>query len=219
MKFRLSSIVLLLVVTIGWTQTETVWAAPLVQTDELDCSDSPFGRVLEVGSEREIFVGFRDADPSNLSIRPLDAFILDLNDGGDITFGQKKASGLNTKNGVEPHAAAAVDFNGDDYDEFFQAFLQSDGKYGAVVHVNGQGNADITDTWVSTAPAGLGHSRFAATSGNLQRNEDGNEAVAVLTRSATDAIHLNMFTGASDGTIAEPNGTAGGIWRSKEEDM
>ena len=217
MKIRLSFIILSLIMAILWPEASTVWAAPVAQTSDLDCSNSPFGGVLEVGGEREIFVGFRDNDPNSFSIRPMNAFLLDLNSSGAITFDQKKASGLRAKNASATHAAVAVDFNGDGYDEFFQAFVQDNELYRAIVYVNGQGNADLTDTWSSTGAAGIGHSRFATTAGNLQRIKKGNEAVAVLSRNGTNAINVNLYSGNSNGTISQSDGSVRGLWRSKEE--
>jgi hypothetical protein len=181
-----------------WAQTP-IEAASQQHTTALDCSESPFGRVLEIGGEREIFVGLRN-------LQRLHALRLDL-DGNGLLVAASAPQEVNQADAVE-HTATAADLNGDGHSEWFQSYGTPAATYGAVAHQYGMG----VDHWLNL----FTDSGWVAATGNIDDATTLDEEVVVASRLASGAAHVHFFDGDSVGGIAPDHGAVSGEWRSNE---
>ncbi|MCB0107934.1 MAG: hypothetical protein KDE53_18560, partial [Caldilineaceae bacterium] len=173
-----------------------------------DCSNSPFGGLLLVGAEREIFVSYRGGTAPHQG--ELIATRLDLTDAGKFQpqatwFGSTTDAALGN---VTDPAATVADLNADGKFEFVQAFRDANGEY----RLAAQSNSAGSDTWQGTA---RNQQYFATAAGNLTRSAGGDQEIAVVSRSPVDSLNVHLINGASDGGLpGDPLPL--GLWRSVE---
>ncbi|MCB0185555.1 MAG: hypothetical protein KDE31_14905, partial [Caldilineaceae bacterium] len=173
-----------------------------------DCSNSPFGGLLLVGAEREIFVSYRGGTAPHQG--ELIATRLDLTNAGKFQpqatwFGSTTDAALGN---VTDPAATVADLNADGKFEFVQAFRDANGEY----RLAAQSNSAGSDTWQGTA---TNHQSFATAAGNLTRSAGGDQEIAVVSRSPVDSLNVHLINGASDGGLPGDLQTLG-LWRSVE---
>ncbi|MEZ4863632.1 MAG: Ig-like domain-containing protein [Caldilineaceae bacterium] len=174
----------------------------------VDCNSSPFGNLLLVGGEREIFVSYKGgAGPYQ---NWLAATRLDLDANGKL---QPQGAWLpgngaaNLTNVGEP-AATVADLDADGKVELIQALRDADGQFLLVEQSNTVG----FDTWQANAP---NHQGFATASGNLTRSTAHDDEVVVVSRSPVDSLNVQLVNGGNTGTLPADLLTLG-IWRSVE---
>jgi len=172
------------------------------------CAASPFGNLLLMGAEREIFVSYKGGAAPYQNW--LAATRLDLTDEGKLQPQQTWLSGAlaaSLTNVTEPVATLAdLDANGKV--ELLQALRNSDGQLLLVE----QSNALGLTTWQSTAS---NHQGIAIASGNLTRSALDDEEIALVSRSPVNSLSVQLINGTNHGGLPS-DGLTLGLWRSVE---
>ncbi len=170
------------------------------------CAASPFGNLLLVGAEREIFVSYKGgAAPYH---NGLAATRLDLTGEGKLQPQHTWLSGAvdaSLTNVAEP-AATLADLDADGKMELIQALRNSNGQLLLVEQSNMVG----MDTWQATA---TNHQGFAVASGNLTRTETGDAEIALVSRSPVNSLTVQLINGMNQGKLPS-DGLTLGVWRS-----
>ena len=173
----------------------------------LDCdAGSPFGGLLVLGGEREIFLGYRGGSAPNQGWLAYSRLDLDAN--GDLIPQGTWLGGTTYPNltSVTGPAGAVADLNADGKLEYVQAYGDNASAYGAVAHTNGA----VEDLYSDT---NTNHNSFAAAGGNLTRTTEHDEEIAIASRNNVGALVVKMLNG---------NGSTGlydlslGLWRSDQ---
>jgi hypothetical protein len=164
---------------IGVAPTQPVSASTQV------CSpNSPFGKVLRLGRENEIFINAVDtfAGPRVPSIMRLDVTTdtLLLAERGFV------ADTGNNRDNISPLVAATTaDLNGDGAEEVIQSFTDAGNQYQVVVHENGQPlrhrNLNLP-----------GHAQHAIGAGDVLSRNNATEQIVVAARSASGVLSVNV---------------------------
>lgn len=178
-------------------------AAPVVAgkipfaSNGLDCSSSPFGNVLDLYAEKEIFVGSTSSFPG---FTHLPAFTLDLD---DMTGYIHETNLVDTPNATNPsaHTAVAADLNGDGETEFVQTFVSNNGVY-YVSRYN-------PDESISTYQLGTAlHAELAAAAGNILGEDSEREQVVMASVDQnTGALTVAVWSGPNSGNLEA-------VWRT-----
>lgn len=185
-------------------------AATAVQASStaIDCNSSPFGGLLLVGAEREIFVSYRGgAAPYQNGLM---ATRLDLTGAGKL---QPQAtvpgSAIDASlASVSEPAATVADLNADGYLELIQSARKADGELILV----GQHSTGGPDLWLADTP---NHQGFTLASGNLSRSPDQDDEVVVVSRSLFDSLTVQFVNGTTSGGFPDASVPLG-LWRSVE---
>ncbi|HHW87078.1 MAG TPA: cadherin-like domain-containing protein, partial [Chloroflexi bacterium] len=153
-----------------------------------NCDNSPFGQLLTIGAEREVFIGYRGASA------PYQGWLaftrLDL-DAGDALQAQETWLGGATDatlTNVAATAGAAGDLNADGKVEFLQAFRDSAGLLGAASHSMSSGH----DRWNSTSGTEF---LVAAAAGNLTGVVGGDDELAIANVSGATNLNVRIVNG------------------------
>jgi hypothetical protein len=179
------------------------------QAATLDCSKSPFGGILNIGAEREIFISYRGGAAPNQN--GLAYTRLDHDPSGQLQhqetwLGKSIEASLAT---VTAPTAAAADLNADGKVEFVQAFRDAGGNYRLAAHSNGLG----TDTYQDNL---INHQQLAMAAGNLSRDETKDDEVVIVSRSQANSLTVLLVNGAANGLLPT-DGNNFGLWRSIEQ--
>ena len=153
-----------------------------------NCDASPFGRLLTIGAEREIFIGYRGATAPYQGW--LAATRLDLDAGGALQAQETWLGGADdaTLTNVSAVAGAAGDLNADGKVEFLQAFRDSAGMLGAASHSMTSGR----DRWLSTSGTEF---LVAAAAGNLSGDDSGDAELAIANVSGATNLNVRIVNG------------------------
>lgn len=181
----------------GFDPPESGPAALAAPQRDLPCSASPFGSVIELGKEREIFLGFRDNDLQQAGA--MGAYRFDI--VPETRFLQEQnlvINGANGRNQISHWAGVATDLDGDGQAEFVQAFTDANGRNQMIVHRNGQPFAE-------TIGNALNHTRRAIAAGDLMGLDDGSSQVVIVSRSAADVLTVAIYR-FNDGKLQELTG-------------
>jgi hypothetical protein len=183
--------------------TTLTQAATAVQTStDIPCDTTPFGRVLALGKENEIFLGFNKVDepfPNTLG-----SYRFDWDPATDHL--QEQDPALDTNIGASPIAswsATAADLDGDGKAEFVQGFTDANGQYQIVVNKNGSSLQSHAENWPN-------HTYRAMASGDILGRGNGAQQVVIASRGGDGALTIAVFDGASGGNIGSPVA----LWRS-----
>ena len=189
------------------------------------CSDSPFGQRLEVGSEKEIYLGgvysgVRPGNAAGVSWRTLD-----LDTGGNL---QNYSAGQSSNTiGSTPffssHIGASGDLNGDGYDEFIQGWeIEStddpiNSSFFQLATTNYGRNGSPTDSsWdtrfkITQAQIAVGH-----IDGSISNTEShlGTpiESIVLGGLGVSNNPNVWLLFGNEQGNIAAPRGNSHGYW-------
>lgn len=167
----------------------------------IPCDSSPFGRVLVIGGEREIFASYRGAAGSPQAGRVL-FDRLDLSDPATLARSFASAGGdAPLQNVAAPAAATVADVNGDGAHELVQVFNDSTGTLRTATHFRDG------STLIRQFPL-TGHSEIQAAT--LSRGTNGFDRVVVASRSSLGALSVvvmdvvgltmnNIFRSSTDG--------------------
>jgi hypothetical protein len=205
----LIALLMLLALCSASTQNTAVQAITLAQAasapqagTDIPCNTTPFGRVLALGKENEIFLGYNQVDlpfPNTPG-----SYRFDWNP----TIGQLQTKGvaLGINIGASPiaaWAATAADLDGDGRAEFVQGFTDANGQYQIVVNKNGNPLPSHTESWP-------GHTYRAMASGDILGRDDATQQVVVASRGGDGALAIAVFGAAADGNVGSPVA----LWRS-----
>ena len=181
---------------------------PAVPAADISCDTSPFGRVLTLGGDNEIFVGYAGGFNSTQA-NWLNYTRLDTGAGNTLDARQTWLGGTDdvALRNVRWPTAAAVDLNGDGKVEYAQAAIDGSGAYRVVVHRNGAAD----NGWRNSA---VNSQQLAMTAGNLTRNAPGHDRLAVASRSPVGSLNVVILTGNPDGGIGNDDFQTLGLWRS-----
>jgi hypothetical protein len=176
----------------------------------LDCTRSPFGNLLMVGAEREIFVGYRGGSLPNQY--GLGYVRLDHDAGGQLQLQNSwiGSSAEPTLNPIGDSAGTAVDLNGDGFYEFVQVVRDANSAYRVVSNSN---NGGFSTQVHGVAGTNLNHQWHAVAAGNLTRTEMKDEEMVVVSRSNADVLNVLIVNGRTDGTLLDLTNPFA-IWRS-----
>ena len=207
-----SLIFMLMIAMMSMLTPAFVYAAPPAQEESGDvtasavipCNESPFGGVVELGKEREIFVGYVDEDVADGS---LGAYRFDLTEAGQIYEQTQVTDSTEFRNDISWPAATSADLNGDGKTEFVQAFTDEAGHYHIVSHSNGK-------ALQGTFQKAQNHTRRAMAAGDLLGLDNETEQVVIASRSASGALSITIWHGTDSSSI----GDITAVWRSTIED-
>lgn len=172
-----------------------------------NCDNSPFGKLLTIGGEREIFLGYRGATA------PYQGWLaftrLDLGAGGALQAQETWLGGADdaTLTNVSAVAGAAGDLNADGKVEFLQAFRDGAGMVGAASHSMSAGH----DRWSSTSGTEF---LVAAAAGNLSGDANGDDELAIANVSGATNLNVRIVngSGATPGTLDIDDRVLGRFW-------
>lgn len=168
----------------------------------LACSDSPFGSVLDLFQEREIFVGYEGATTPTSGY--LSGYWLDIAPStGEFQGLHAVADGNDGRHQISWQTATAADLNGDGKDEFVQTFADANDNYHIAAHRNGSS----LDTIQENAP---NHSYFSIAAGNLLGEAGEDEEIVVASRSGSGVLIVTIWNGTASGGLGE----MAAVWRS-----
>lgn len=190
-------------------------AAQSPQGTPLSCSDSPFGRVVELGKEREIFVSFRGSPDFRGTSNGLNASLNNLGEPqqpGNIQLIEEGlfANDAQHRYNISWLAATAADLNGDGKVEFVQGFTDAIGRTQFVVHGNGNGWNDDTDwSWsdgygwvVTTVTTESNYIERTMAAGDVLGRDNGSQQIVTAAR-GNNALRVSIREGAANGTLNE----------------
>lgn len=147
----------------------------------IPCDSSPFGRVLVIGAEREIFASYRGAVGSPQANRVL-YDRLDLSDPTTLARSFAATAGDPAlQNVAAPTAATVADVNGDGAIELVQVFNDSTGQLRTATHFRDG------STLVRRFPL-VGHTEIQAAT--LSRGTNGFDRIVIASRSTTGALSV-----------------------------
>lgn len=178
-----------------------VKAASPAATEALpNCDEPPFGKLLLVGAEREIFVSYRGGFGSPQA-NWLAHARLDLDANGALAL-QESWLGGNFDNthltNVAHPAAAVADLDADGKVELIQALIDNSGNLSALSY--GQDSGAALQHYTS---GGTGGSLVAAAGGNFTRSALRDEELVIATRSGADNLYVRMINAFGNGTLRE----------------
>src|SRR5262245_13197397 len=110
------------------------------------CDTSPFGHVLVLGNENEVFMGFKNADVPNPG--SLGSYRFDLNPS--TGYLHERALVLDAdggRNNISAWVSTTADLDGDGKAEFVQGFTDANGQYQIVVNKNGSAVQSHVESW------------------------------------------------------------------------
>jgi len=172
----------------------------------IPCSESPFGGVMELGREREIFLGFRDTESA--TGESLGAYRFDLEEAsGRILEQELFTDSAGSRSSVSWLAGVAADLDGDGRAEFVQGFTDAGGKTQFLVHRNGSSPV------ATLAPEESDQSYRAMAAGDLLDKDDGSQQVVVASRGADGVLTVSIWDGAASGGLGQQEA----VWRSTAE--
>ena len=154
------------------------------------CDLSPFGRVLSIGREDEVFMSIRNAHPQDLG--RLNPYRLNLNtDSGHLT-GVVVADLATEPANISALAGAAADLDGDGKTEYIEGFTDGAGQYQVRVHKNGGAIQSHTENMP-------GHSERAMAAGDVLGLRDGTQQVVIASRGNDGVLNVAVFAGTPNG--------------------
>src|SRR6266487_1424259 len=168
-------------------------ATPAQAGTAIPCDSSPFGHVLALGKENEVFLGFNKVDqpfPNTLG-----SYRFDWNPVTGHLEEQDPA--LDTNIGASPIASwatTAADLDGDGKAEFVQGFTDANGQYQIVVNKNGSPLQSHAENWPN-------HTYRAMASGDILGRDDGSQQVVIASRGGDGALTIAVFGGAAGGNV------------------
>jgi hypothetical protein len=195
------------------TAPASVAAAGLDATGALpNCDDPPFGKLLLVGGEREIFVSYRGGSGSPYA-NWLAHSRLDLDANGELEAQETWLGGdfddTHLTNISWPTAAVA-DLDADGKVELIQTFIDNTGNLSALSH-----NQSGTGALRHYTMAGSGGSFVAAAGGNFTRSAPKDQELVIATRSGADNLYVRMVNAQGDGTLRD---LPSGFWWTGNDD-
>lgn len=165
-----------------------------------NCDNSPFGKLLMVGAEREIFVSYRGGFGSPYA-NWLAHTRLDLDANGALAP-QETWLGGNFDNArltnVAHPTAAVADLDADGKVELIQALIDNNGNLSALSY--GQDSGPALQQYTS---GGSGGSLVAAAGGNFTRSAPRDEELVIATRSGADNLYVRLINAFGNGTLRE----------------
>jgi hypothetical protein len=201
--FRLIPLLFIIMVMSSLTLFVPRWqsdaeAAPVLASNGLDCSSSPFGNVLDLYPETEVFVGSTSSHPG---FTHLPAFTLDLSNNTGYLH---ETNLVDTPNATNPsgHTAVAADLDGDGRTEFIQNFVSNNG-FSYISRYNPDG------TIISYQASTNLHAHLAAAAGNILGEDNEREQVVyAYVNQNTGALTVAIWSGANN------NGSVEAVWRT-----
>lgn len=167
--------------------------------ETLSCEVSPFGNVLDLYSENEVFVASTSTHPA-FSTMPL--FLLDLS-ADNLS---ETCCFVEIPNGNLPkdHAATTADLDGDGETEVIQSFINNSNIY----YVSAFLPDDNVNSYLLSNDL---HTNLAIASGNIFGNNNETEQVVL--------VSVNQVTGALTVFIWSGPGGETAVWRSNQNDL
>jgi hypothetical protein len=148
------------------------------------CSvNSPFGKVLRLGRESEIFVSSID---TSIATKAPSLLRLDVTtDTQQLTELELVGNTANNRDNIGSIGATIADLNGDGADEFVQAFSDSANQYQVLTHQNGQPlrHKNLNQP---------GHTLHAAAAGDVLARNDGTEQLVLASKNASGQLSVNI---------------------------
>lgn len=165
-----------------------------------NCDDPPFGKLLLVGAEREVFVSYRGGFGSPYA-NWLAHTRLDLDASGALEP-QETWLGGNFDNEHLTHVswptAAVADLDADGKVELLQTFVDNNGALSALSH-NQSGTGALRQYTI----AGSGGSLLAADGGNFTRSAPKDQELAIATRSGANNLYVRLVNALGNGTLQD----------------
>ncbi|MCL4861974.1 MAG: tandem-95 repeat protein [Caldilineaceae bacterium] len=194
-------------------EAATVTAASPGAADALpNCDNPPFGKLLMVGAEREIFVSYRGGFGSPHA-NWLAHARLDLDADGALALQESWLGGdfddTRLTNIAHPTAAVA-DLDADGKVELIQALIDNNGDLSALSY--GQDSGAALQQYTS---GGSGGSLVAAAGGNFTRSAPRDEELVIATRSGADNLYVRLINAFGNGTLRE---LPAGFWWTGNDD-
>jgi hypothetical protein len=177
----------------------TIPTAEAVSPAALECASNPFGNVVTLGGEHEVFVGFRGGF-GTASSGWVQHDRLDLGAGVDLERRQEWLGGEGDAalRNISWLTSASGDFDNNGTTDYAQAFVDANGATRYVL--NEQGNAPRVLTGV-----GANH-QYLALAGQI--NRDARDRLVLASRTGAGSLNVQ---------IINPNGnTVLATWRSRE---
>jgi hypothetical protein len=182
--------------------TQAATAAP-TGTD-IDCKTTPFGRVLALGKENEVFLGYNHIDQPFPNTPG--SYLFDWNSTAGLLRTRGVALGTGIAAGpVASLAATAADLDGDGKAEFLQGFTDANGQYQIVVNNIGGPVQSHIESWP-------GHTYRAMASGDILGQGNGAQQLVVASRGGDGGLTIAAFAGAAGGNVGSPVA----LWRNND---
>lgn len=206
----LSSIFLALTIALTLLPAGPARPAAAQSSTPIPCSQSPFGAVIDLGREQELFLGFTVVDTGTPGA--LGGYRFDHDSEADAIHERELIVDEGTPNPsrdqISSRAATTADLNGDGRSEFIQSFSDGGNYQLTVYRVNGTPDQDglLTDYQDDAG----NHSERAMAGGDVLGLDNGREQVVVASRSPAGALTVQVFEGNDTGNIARKVA----VWRS-----
>ncbi|HSD85443.1 MAG TPA: discoidin domain-containing protein, partial [Anaerolineae bacterium] len=187
---------------------------------DIDCATSPFGPVLTIGGEKEIFVGYRGGSAPNsgwLAYSRLDV----ITSTGALAHQDTWLGGSisSTLTNVAQVTGVATDLNGDGKSEFVQSYYDNVTPYNLVAHRNG-----LTPSFWKPSFGSATRQQIRAVAGDVTGDSKHDGEIVLTSRfDTTDptapngALDVRIINGNSEGGFTtDPAFNPLAFWRSAQ---